>query len=200
MKEVPSSHIAVSAKEMNEFGCPYCGYRSGISPISDGRTTVWQCGECGKACLALADGVTQSTIGRGGRDRETIYPKLQDHPRRGTPSHGSPDVRPESGGEFFRSRGFGLDFTPGCFICGGAEGMHHNISAFVRCREAGERIVSMFASGAFLDFRKHEPDYVQVKVGACKDHKHRLEELHSLTHEHQGTITPDMIRIASMQA
>ncbi|MBI2050381.1 MAG: hypothetical protein HYT31_01070 [Parcubacteria group bacterium] len=189
--------IAVSAAEWKQFGCPYCGYRSGYPRMSCGGATLVECGspECNKGCLVLAEDITESPVGIN-----NIYPQLQDHPRRGIPSHGQPDTRPEGGGEFFRSRGMGLD-NCSCFVCGthDRDGKGHymlnNIAAFVRCKEAGERVVAMFARGARLDYREHEPDYVQVKVGACDAHQPNLILLNALTRD--GIITVERIRRAA---
>jgi hypothetical protein len=181
--------IAVSAKELNEFGCPHCGFQSGHVSISGGGSAVWNCGgeDCGKSCCVLSQGVTESTIGFDG-----FNPRLQDHPRRGTPRHGKPDKRPEGGGEFFRSRGIGVDNTPGCFVCGGGFDLRHNIAAFVVTKEAGERVVTMLEMGARLDYREQEPDRVQVKIGACNHHLPNLERLNELT-RHDGIITSQRI-------
>lgn len=190
------SVIAVSVKELQEFGCPFCGYRSGYTPISGGRAAVWTCGseECGKTCCVLGEGITKSTIGFG-----DFYPELQAHPRRGIPSHGRPDKKPDSEGEFFRSRGVGLDNCT-CFVCGthDRDGKGHtmlnNIAAFVQGKEAGERVVAMFSQGAWLDYRDFEPDRVQVKIGACDSHLVNLQKLDELTQD--GIITADRINEA----
>lgn len=174
-----SSVVAVSAIEHNQFGCPYCGYRSGRTLASSGGSAVWRCGseDCGKTSCILSGGVTRSFI-----DFDDFFrPELQAHPRRGIPSHGRSDKRPDGGGEFFRPRGLGGDITPGCFVCGGEERRYHNIAAFVQCREAGERVVAMFSQGARLDYRDFEPDRVQVKIGACNRHIANLEKLYGLT-------------------
>jgi hypothetical protein len=78
-------------------------------------------------------------------------------------------------------------------------GYHSNqpdMAAFVDSKEAGERVVGMFqqqGSRAFLDFRPSEPNWVQVKIGACDDHLPNLEGLQTLVHETDGMITPTMI-------
>ena len=41
----------------------------------------------------------------------------------------------------------------------------------------------MFQHGAMLDYREHEPDYVQVKVGACDQHLPALQLLHEACRE-----------------
>lgn len=187
MANKDTSVIAVSASEHEKFGCPYCGYRSGSTPIHGGGTYAWVCGECKKTSCVLADGVAKSRIGFG-----DVYPELQPHPRQGTPKHGRPDTRPDGGGEFFRSRGLGLDRTPGCFVCGGEEALRNNIAAFVQCKDAGERVVRMFLRGARLDYRERSPDRVQVKLGACNAHKANLEKLHALVTK-DGVITSERI-------
>lgn len=180
--------IAVSQNEMGQFGCPHCGYRSGSTYIQTGGTSLWLCGGCKRKTVILAAGVTKSSIGIG-----DFYPELQSHPRRGILSHGRPDNRPENGGEYFHSRGLGIDLTPGCFVCGGQKGMHDNIAAFVQCKAAGERVVGMFPQGARLDYREFEPDRVQVKIGACKEHVSNLTKLSQMTST-KGVITQDIIR------
>lgn len=183
------SVVAVSFMKRQEFGCPYCGYRSGYTPISGVGSAVWTCGneECGKICCVLAEGVTKSAIGFG-----DFYPELQDHPRRGIPNHGQSDMKPDGEGEFFRSRGIGLDDCT-CFVCGthDRDGQGHivlnNIAAFVQCKEAGERVVALFPQGARLDYRDFEPDRVQVKIGACDSHLVNLQKLDELTRD--GVIT-----------
>jgi len=182
--------IAVSETEIRQFGCPYCGYRSGHTSISAFGSNVWICGsgECRKECCILAEGVTRSTIGFG-----SFYPELQAHPRRGIPSHGAPDKKPDGGGEFFYSRGIGMEWELSCFCCGARDyrhrsrdtskpgnGLLNNIAAFVECKAAGERVVAMFQKGARLDYRDYEPDRVQVKIGACNTHLPNLQKLFEL--------------------
>ncbi len=184
--------IAVHQTELKDYGCPYCGYRSGHPLISNSRSTLWVCGECEKKYISLPDGVKQSVIGV-----DSAYPALQEHPRKGTPARGAEDKKPTDGGEFFHSRGIGRDSTPGCFICGGEEGLRHNIAAFVQCKTAGERIVAMFKFGADLDYREYEPDRVQVKIGCCDDHLQQLQWLQELTRDKDGVITDNIIKEAA---
>lgn len=181
--------FTISIKDLAAFGCPHCGFRSGRTPVRAGDTSIWECGdkECGQRSCVLADGVTTSSIKIGER-----HPEVQAHPRHGIPSHGNSDIRPGTGGEFFRSRGIGADRCV-CFVCGtdkrNKEGNNYlqNIAAFVRCKEAGERVVAMFSCGARLDYRDFEPDYVQVKIGACDEHLENLEKLNELVKD--GVIT-----------
>lgn len=188
--------IAITIASLNQFGCPYCGYRSGSRSISTSNTTLWICGDCDKLCCALADGVTKSSIGVGNLG----YPKLQKHPREGTPSHGKPDLKPDGGeGEFVHSRGIGLDSVD-CFICGthDRDGQGHtylhNIAVLVQCKTAGERVVAMFPQGARLDYRESEPDRVQVKIGACNLHLPYLRKLDLFVQD--GIITKNRIATA----
>ena len=109
--------MVVSASEINKYGCPHCGYRSGSVGFRFNNTAHWQCGECHKVSLALTDGIEEAET--GWPERPTM--KRQEHPRKGKPKHGNPDKKPEGGGEFFWVRGIGMDRTPGCFICGGEE-------------------------------------------------------------------------------
>jgi ribosomal protein L37AE/L43A len=186
--------IAVSQKELQQWGCPHCGYRSGTMSLSGDGAGIWSCGECGKTTVVLAEGVTKSPYGLGTeKEGESFHPELQPHPRHGIPAHGNPDKRPEGGGEFFSSRGIGMDMTPSCFVCGGKSNMRSNITAFVHCKASGKRVVAMFRKGARLDYRESEPDRIQVKVGACKEHLQNLEHLDTTTRQSKGVITGAMI-------
>jgi hypothetical protein len=84
----------------------------------------------------------------------------------------------------FGPRGLGSDACPGCFVCGtgkigaGYE-MLDNFAAFVASKEEGEEIVSWFGGRARLDYRSSEPNWIQVKVGACKKHVPNLEQLYN---------------------
>ena len=72
--------------------------------------------------------------------------------------------------------------------------MHHNIAAFVQTKTAGERVIRMFPQGARLDYRPHEPDRVQVKIGACEAHLQNLHQLIALARD--GVITTHDVREA----
>ena len=192
MEVVGPAPIAIAVAELNKWGCPSCGYRSGTTPIQQAGCAEWVCGECRAPCVILADGVEESVFSFSGG----VRPKLQPHPRAGTPSHGRPDTRPEGGGEFFGSRGLGTDVTPGCFVCGGSEGYHTNVAGFVQCKEAGERVVAMFGGkGAWLDYRERYPNRIQAKVGACKAHVPNLEKLHASVRE-DGILTEERLKAA----
>jgi hypothetical protein len=90
----------------------------------------------------------------------------------------------------FQSRGTGAEWLKECFVCGKAsEDILDNIAAFVKSKEDGEKIVSEFFHGrAKLDFRPHEPNWIQVKVGTCMKHYSNLEFLHVRTRGQGGVI------------
>jgi hypothetical protein len=182
--------IAVAQSDAEKWGCPYCGFRSASCHMSAGGAASVSCGDCRQGYLILTDGMTKSPIGLGS-ESGTVYPELQQHPRINIPAHGSPDKRPDGGGEFFHSRGIGSEWNLCCFVCGHKESLLSNISAFTQCKASGERIVGMFQDRAYLDYREYEPDYVQVKIGACKQHEKNLEKLHDIVED--GVITDSKI-------
>jgi len=102
----------------------------------------------------------------------------------------------------FSSRGLGSDQVPGCFVCGAryrdAEATEKqyicmsNIAAFVESQASGNMIVTWFGNLARLDYRDYEPNYIQVKVGACNEHFPMLQKLDRLTSVH-GVIRKTMI-------
>jgi hypothetical protein len=87
----------------------------------------------------------------------------------------------------FGTRGIGLDVVPCCFVCGGTErheGSNHylnNIAAFMASKADGETAVEWFAGRARLDFREREPNWIQLKVGACDAHMDNLKALAKAT-------------------
>ncbi len=74
-------------------------------------------------------------------------------------------------------RGLGTDSSPGCFICEAPGGIMSNFAAFVGSRMEGEEAVQLIERGVRLDYRDREPNWIQIKVGACKLHVARLEIL-----------------------
>lgn len=100
----------------------------------------------------------------------------------------------------FRARGVGLDKVRKCFVCGCNNDLFTpNIAAFVDTKSEGETIVSWFPQdSAWLDFREHEPNWVQVKIGACKEHEPALHELCRLTRS--GDIYKRDIHLAQLKS
>jgi hypothetical protein len=90
----------------------------------------------------------------------------------------------------FRPRGIGLDMCPCCFVCGATERgpdtneYLHNISAFIASKEDGEQIVEWFEGRAKVDFRKNEPNWIQLKVGSCEVHLDKLRRLYDMTNQY----------------
>jgi len=103
----------------------------------------------------------------------------------------------------FSPRGIGLDLCSGCFICGsnqrsvGSNNYLNNISAFVSSKDEGEEIVSWFDTKARLDFREHEPNWIQVKIGSCDIHLPKLHELYTLASEYGVLRESEVIKLMS---
>jgi hypothetical protein len=99
--------------------------------------------------------------------------------------------------EQFSSRGIGQEWNLHCFVTGtppkGDVDLKPNIAAFVESRQAGERVVAMFNGLARLDYRPHEPNWIQVKVGVLPEHIDALRELDRLTREGGDVISPEII-------
>lgn len=79
--------------------------------------------------------------------------------------------------ECWQARGVGSEYNLVCLVTGKTADLMPNVSGFVQGREAGARVVALFNGRARLDFRKHEPDWVQVKVGCLPEHEEVLHRL-----------------------
>jgi len=77
------------------------------------------------------------------------------------------------------TRGIGQEFGLGCFVCGIKQKLMNNISVFVPSKEEGEEVEKWF-KGSYLDFRPREPNWIQLKIGACDKHKDYLTKLNTL--------------------
>lgn len=150
-----SGNIAISWSEFDKFGCVKCGCEYCFSTgVQGGGTSPVKCGQCDEVFIILADGLDKSRIGFGS---PAFYPELQKHPRQGRPKHEyiRPDVKPDGGGEYWQPRGVGYD-----------------LSGFVKCKQAGERIIEMVKKvinktpKTWLDYREREPNWIQVKIQA----------------------------------
>lgn len=113
--------------------------------------------------------------------------------------------------ERYQARGIGNNSIL-CFVCGKGDdykdepteytpgenfrydGIQSDMAAFVSNKESGERVVALFDGKACLDYRPQEPDWVQVKVGACSAHRTNLQYLGRLTC--CGWITKEKIELA----
>jgi len=186
--------IAVCASSFKRSGCIKCGceYAYNNHSIMVLDAIPLKCAECGTEFVVVADGMKESCVGFGS---PPVYPKLHKHPRKGIKKHAyiRPDIRPEGGGEYFAPRGLN---------CG--------LAGFVKCKEAGERIVKMFSEIALernnpndtlcficgknpakLDYRKEAPDWIRVVIGYCPEGRKNIEILHELTSN--GIITKEKI-------
>lgn len=103
--------------------------------------------------------------------------------------------------ESFHSRGIGLEAHLPCLVTGMPipDGLRFipNISGFVTSKESGERVVAMFGGRARLDFRPHEPRWIQVKVGTLESHRLALELIDFGTRQ-RGKISHRLIHTALM--
>lgn len=46
---------AYCVSDMQKWGCPTCGYRSGTIAASMGGAALWHCGDCSADCIVLND-------------------------------------------------------------------------------------------------------------------------------------------------
>lgn len=184
--------IAVSWKTAQYYGCPHCGFHTGIEPDSeDARvSTHWTCPSCQESFITLGEGETRSAFGIPELD-QMVHPCLQAHPRAGRPAHdGGGPKQPE----YFDAQGLSVDMTPGCFVCGGPHDIRTSLRGTARSRASAERItLEMFGGrGAWLDLGDLSPPEVAVRIGACVRHEPLLEKLLERTRR-DGEITPDLI-------
>lgn len=92
----------------------------------------------------------------------------------------APDERPEEG-EYWTSRGIGYD-----------------LSGFVKSKPAGERLLRMVKCvlendepKSWLDYREHEPDWIQFKF---QKEEFELEKLDDLARKNNDIITIDILK------
>jgi hypothetical protein len=101
----------------------------------------------------------------------------------------------EEEGIFWQPRGIGSDYNLIDLVSGDTHDLVSNISGFALSKEDGERLVSeIFDGRARLDFREHEPNWIQVKVG-CTDEA-VLSHLRTLVVGNGNIITKDIVRRA----
>lgn len=200
---------AVSQSDFKKYGCVECNcdFAHNSGGVSGGGCAMLKCGECGTEFVIMADGVERSSsmgfYAYGDKKfayavlkEDYAYPIKEPHPK---PNQKHPFVRPDIRppvGEYFTPRGVGYD-----------------LAGFVESKEAGARIVAMFnqlvppnankekycfvtgGKPAWLDYRKDEPLWIQVKIGYSKEKETNIKALCILT-EQTNTITPEMIVMA----
>lgn len=98
----------------------------------------------------------------------------------------------------FHARGIGSDHCPCCFVCGEGSGLMANLAAFVSTKADGEKVVEWFGGRARLDYRPSEPDWIQVKVGACPLHDVGLKSLERRTRWHNRIRKADIMDTISL--
>lgn len=100
----------------------------------------------------------------------------------------------------FKTRGIGLDQTPGCFCCDAtrrnaeANLYLHNIAAITSVEDA-DALLAMFPRGARMDHYHGNGNFPQIKIGACDEHLDNLKALHSRT-EYYGRIRQEDVDFA----
>ena len=191
------------------WGCPNCGYNKAtiLEEDDDDNDVILKDDNDVNAGSLFRCGACKEEFAILGKDQNEIYVKIDDvgfvmpekHPRHGIPAHG--DLTRFVDSEYFKSDGIGFRKCP-CFVCGTKKfsrqrepGWLNSIAAFVRSKEAGERIVAMFTQGARLDHDDYQENLPLVIVGACCQHLTSLMKLQDLT-QFSCSITPDIIRQA----
>ena len=94
----------------------------------------------------------------------------------------APDIRPESGGEYWQSRG----------------ASSFDISGFVKSKKAGERLLRFVKyilekdeTKTWLDYREHEPNWIQFKFSA---EEFDVEKLDKMSRDNDGILTEEIIK------
>ena len=181
--------LAISFSDYEKYGCPNCGCDFAVrGNFISGGCTTGTCEECKLTFELLADNLRESRVGFGtGRKDENgddimEYPKRIEHPRKGIPKHAYqwPDPRPEGGGEYWNSRGIGYD-----------------LSGFVKSKKAGERLLEMVKEilgkdepKSWLDWREHEPKWIQFKF---QEEEFDLEKLDAMARSNNNILTKQIL-------
>ncbi len=180
--------LAVYYEEQNLYGCPNCGCDTTIRDnCYRGDQPTGTCKSCGLHYQILADKDTKQAVrfGTGRKDENgkdiMEFPIIIPHPRKGIPKwhYELPDVRPEYG-EYWQPRGIGYD-----------------LSGFVKCKQAGIRILEMVREvlkkdipESWLDYREHEPFWIQFKMQKTE---FDLEKLEKMVNDNNGIITKEIL-------
>jgi hypothetical protein len=110
---------------------------------------------------------------------------------------------------YFKQRPVGQNWIK-CFLCGEPREDNYSVyyehgveqpeaSGTVRCKEHGFEILAMFARHnmlVVLDDRNHSARGIQIKIGACHEHFHKLERLFDLIRENNSAINDKLIEEA----
>jgi hypothetical protein len=83
---------------------------------------------------------------------------------------------------YFSSRGIGGS-SGSCYCCGKMGS--NDLCGFVKSREEGRAIERSLKGGHVLDWRPYEPNWIQVKIVACKVHLENLKKLEELIYDNK---------------
>ncbi len=208
--------FAISQKELEELGCPVCGYAYGTWGFMGGGGVAVGCGN--KSCQAtfyvlgdginVFDGCSFSHKNNKGEYID-IKPSLKPHPRRGIPAWGKrEDRRPKKGGEFFTNPKESTYKHGLCFICESSCRLPvdvewpmkrlFSISIETACVEAAKRICSMFRKAKLWttqtgDGTQYPMKCYFVNISSCYNHRPNLLKLREVA-EKEGVITDKVLR------
>ena len=187
--------LSITFSEFKKWGCPNCGCDYAVAgPVSGNYCSTGKCKHCNLnfeirndkiKCMedkeligSMRYGVRPMTPGDPESKPVMEYAQIIKHPREGIEAwHWEPlDERPEEG-EYWTPRGVGYD-----------------LSGFVKTKKAGERILGMIKEvtglddpKSWLDYREHEPLWIQFKFQKEEFDLEKLNELcredHILTKE-----------------
>lgn len=77
--------LCVTFSDLDEWGCPSCGYAQGVIGQAKEGTAVWICRCCGKPAHVVVPQLSQSTIPAFEVEEgmKPFFPKVKEHPRKG---------------------------------------------------------------------------------------------------------------------
>jgi hypothetical protein len=193
--------VAVSADEVDQFGCPYCNSCDYSIQLSgrEGSAAICNNPTCkNRSFVILAKGITRSPFGFG---PSRVHPELIPHPRAGTPTHGLADMRPDGCGDFFTFIDLRLKEGALCLVC--RKPTHSRVTflptlfAGVNSRPAADRVFEIFKEhgcSVKLDLSARKPT---VEAAACEVHDAILNSLRVLTAD--GIFTSEKLDSALAQ-
>ena len=185
--------LGISYKDFEDFGCPNCGCDSakGGSFVAYGEQ-IGTCRNCNLQFFLLPHGrrISETRIGTNRKDsngKDILENVLMiPHPRKNINKwHYELPDNPPKYGEYWSPRGIGYD-----------------LSGFVKCKQAGERILAMVKEilgregfETYLDYRESEPYWIQFKFSSKE---FDLNKLYNDTKD-TGIITREIIENAMLR-
>lgn len=191
---------AISERAFQQYGCWHCHTNSVTEIAEDAGNRLVEClnGECGIVF------VIRTAHAKWLREIEGYHiHHLPEHLRRKIPCHQRLDNKSDGDWEFFRPEEISPTTADNrrCFGCGvdaktaGAGIVFFRLTASVKCRLAGKRIVKMFEQvGSFVRLIEHNSNPTKVGVDACNRCHKRLELL--FWEVQDGIVTSGRIRQA----